>query len=185
MARYTKYNVGDKVMVRADLCEKHGAFGDMLQFAGKPVTISHTDAFGNDLTVYNIEEDRNRIKFLWSDKMFEGVTTANPMPELTTGMFGKTSDGDLFIVVNDLLVYQHGTWDWVKDVEKGVVTVDALYDSNCFDRVKADRATVIWERNKDESEDDDIDEEELDELKEFIDFLYSLFNTDDGKDDAK
>ena len=37
--------------------------------------------------------------------------------KLETGMFGVTSDGDQFVVVNDKIVYRDGNWDYVSTAE--------------------------------------------------------------------
>lgn len=172
-----KYNVGDKVKVRENIGEIMGAIGipPMIAFAGEEVTISKVGAVASmSMDTYEIKEDDSPLKYAWSNDMFEDVASTapkkNPMPELTTGMFGKDEKGDLFVIVNDLIVYQKGTWDWLEDIVDGIVTVDALYKSNCFNRVKDGKAKVIWERDTTETP-DDVDEDAFKELSDFLDFL--------------
>ncbi len=173
-----KYNVGDKVKVRENIGEIMGAIGvpPMMAFAGKEVTISKITAIpGLPMDTYEIKEDDSPLKYAWSNNMFEDdastATKKNSMPELTTGMFGKNDEGELFVIVNDLIVYQKGTWDWVSDIAEGITTVDALYESDCFTRVKEGKAKVIWERDTTEDDDDDVDEDAFKELSDFLDFL--------------
>ena len=67
-----------------------------------------------------------------------------PMPKLETGMFGKTSTDDMFVVVNEKLLYQSGGWDKVSDFdpETGICDdychITELYakDTNCFDSMR-------------------------------------------------
>lgn len=76
----TKYNVGDKVKVKADLIEdarygmdnneyKDIVVDSMMRFAGQVVTIAeiiYTDELGER---YNIIEDAD--EWNWTDEMFE------------------------------------------------------------------------------------------------------------------
>lgn len=166
------YKVDDKVKVRSDLSEEHGASPLMIkQYAGKVVTISDVDPVMPLLGVlrghYHIEEDCDHasdcgFKYIWCDAMFEGlaegdtpatpeVKPANPMPKLTNGMFGKEDDGDIFVVVGDKLVYKSGLWESVSDMESGTYfggdCIVALYEANCFEDVKDGTAELIWKRD--------------------------------------
>lgn len=38
-------------------------------------------------------------------------------PELKSGMFGEMNNGDIFVIVNDLIVYQDGGYDEVPDFD--------------------------------------------------------------------
>lgn len=191
-----KYNVGDKVKVRSDLSEALGASQAMIKrWAGKVVTISAVDVpmpiLGLRLGSYEIAEDdsngRGEYKFLWHDDMFEGLADAkpaNPMPKLTTGMFGVEDDGDMFVVVNNLIVYRDGCWENVSDMEVDSDPIVALYDCQCFNDIEDGSATVIWKRETEDTEEGkevkevkEVKEESKpteDELEEFIGFLDAL-----------
>ena len=196
------YKVGDKVLVRSDLSEEHGASERMTElYAGKIVTIKETNApvFGIDIGAYIIEEDKQRYR--WNDDMFEAlvdvaepapveVKPANPMPALTTGMFGKEEDGDIFVVVGDLIVYKSGLWESVKDITNrsgyyGGENIVGLYDCKCFDEVEDGTATVLWERESKPAESEEKDEEERDVVKEFIEALEELATLLEGKGDKE
>jgi len=151
------YKIGDKVKVRGDLSREHGAGGEMYKLAGKVVTISEVapmTLFGKFPDTYHIEEDESPCKYIWADEMFEGLadeqeapaeTKRTEMPKLTTGMFGKESDGDLFVVVGDNIVYQRGMQEDVDDTT-WYHNIVALYDCKCFRQIEDGRAKVIWER---------------------------------------
>lgn len=188
-----KYNVGDKVLVRSDLSDEHGASKKMAErWAGKVVTISAVDVpmpiLGLRLGAYEIEEDdsngRGEYKYLWNEGMFEGLAEAkpaNPMPKLTTGMFGVEDDGDMFVVVNNLIVYRDGCWEDVSDMEVDSDFIVALYDCRCFNDIEDGSATVIWKRETEDTEEgkevkEDKEESKPteDELEEFVGFLTAL-----------
>lgn len=205
------YKVGDTVKVRCDLSEEHGASPLMTKrYAGEVVTIKEVDppmpVLGIKIGAYYIEEDKQR--YLWSDSMFDGLVSranpapaeekpANPMPKLTTGMFGKEDDGDIFVVVGDTIVYQNGLWESVDDMTDGSAylgsgNIVALYDTTCFDCVKDGTAEVIWERDKsdksDESEekdDKDDKDDKSDTMREFIKALEELATLLEGKGDKE
>jgi len=177
------HKVGDKVKVRSDLSSKVGASWDMVRnWAGMVVTISAVEPNVTDLGFsipgsYHIEEDDGRggFKYLWHDHMFEDVTPAKTgdMPELKTGVFGKTNEGDLFVVVGDLLVYKDGSWDNVADYTDPELnaqydddmTIDVIYDACCFDG--CDDESIIWKRGevKEAEETEEDIEKELNEIK--------------------
>lgn len=61
---------------------------------------------------------------------------------LTTGVFGMTLNGDLFVVVNDHLVYQKGGWD---GLDSPLIAV--LVNANSFEVAKTKirrRKDIIW-----------------------------------------
>lgn len=75
----TKFQIGDKVTVRSDL-ELNTTYGmegnpyvdiavnEMVDFAGKTVTIKEVDYHDGNLS-YEIEEDKGA--WSWTDEMFE------------------------------------------------------------------------------------------------------------------
>lgn len=68
--------------------------------------------------------------------------------DLKTGMFGKMSNGKLFVIVNDLIVYQDGGFDYIKELDKNLGirhyewrieeywTIEILVVANCFNIAK-------------------------------------------------
>lgn len=190
------YKTGDKVLVRSDLSKAHGAGEEMVEnWAGKVVTIAAVEPdtlFGKLPNSYHIEEDTKptAVKYVWWDNRFEGLASEgaepkeevkpkNPMPELKNGMFGMEHDGELFVVVDDMAVYQMGLCE---DVDF-LVTFDkikALYESTCFKQIKDGRAKMIW------SADGEIVEPKKDEccdIATIIDLLEKALDIheDDGK----
>ena len=74
-----KYKVGDKVRVRSDLVDgkaydRVNYFNDMDKWKGKVVTISFVD---NDYHYYEIAEEKDSDKWMWSAEMFEDVSDNN------------------------------------------------------------------------------------------------------------
>lgn len=202
-----KYNVGDKVIVRSDLSADIGASAKMVkEFAGKVVTISAVEPevllFGKMPNSYQIEEDTAPalVKYLWHDDMFAGLAEetketpevkedkpSNAMPEITTGMFGRETDGDLFVVIDGNVIYQMGLCDSVEYLVKNDKIAN-LYDAMCFKEIEDGNATVIWSANGEtetpkDFKEDDITEEEEEAARAFLDFLMKLGKAveDDGK----
>ena len=71
--------------------------------------------------------------------------------DLKPGMFGKDSDGDLFVVVGDKLIYENGLFDDVSDMTDTMefpngANISELYEANCFEAVKDCTANLIWKR---------------------------------------
>jgi hypothetical protein len=74
--------------------------------------------------------------------------------DLKTGMFGRMSDGDIFVIVNDLIVYQTGYHDAVSrlsdDMKLWGYDIDILVEGVSFMNAKhniENRKDIIWERN--------------------------------------
>lgn len=75
--------------------------------------------------------------------------------DIKTGMFGKMSDGDLFVVVNDLIVYKDdGGYDEVScmddDLRFFCYGIDYLVEATSFQNAAhniTERRDLIWERN--------------------------------------
>ena len=61
--------------------------------------------------------------------------------DLKTGMFGVMSNGKRFVIVNDLIVYQDGGFDCVKELDKDLrflcYRIDKLFDVKSFDQARA------------------------------------------------
>ena len=55
---------------------------------------------------------------------------------LRTGMFGVITTGEKFVVVNDLLVYEGGGFDWISsmddDLSFSCYSIDKLYQCDSF-----------------------------------------------------
>lgn len=84
--------------------------------------------------------------------------------DLKTGMFGRTNDNDWFVVVNDLLVYENGSFDNLSDIhddltfESGYAIVYLVYacsfghartiKSNCGRCVMSRSVPVVFKSKK-------------------------------------
>lgn len=75
--------------------------------------------------------------------------------DLKTGMFGKMSDGDMFVIVDDLIVYNgHQGFDRIGDVRDDLClpyySIDYLIKANSFCEAECaieHHENIIWERN--------------------------------------
>ena len=73
--------------------------------------------------------------------------------KLVDGLFGMDSEGDLFVVVGNRLVYQSGGFDWRVSVNDNLKfesgrSIDALYEANCFGECNYPEWREIWNRHK-------------------------------------
>ena len=72
--------------------------------------------------------------------------------DLENGMFGVTSEGCFFVVVDGILVYQDGQYDelWMlhDDLSFGEAKIMKLFDCNCFNAAKNNEG-CIYDREKD------------------------------------
>lgn len=79
--------------------------------------------------------------------------------DLKTGMFGVTSDGKKFVVVNDKIVYKQGTYDLLRtlndDLSFPFYSIDVLVRTesfNCMDEIlknrEEDDTFILFDRNK-------------------------------------
>lgn len=82
--------------------------------------------------------------------------------DLKTGMFGKMSNGWLFVIAGDVLVYDSGAWDTISSLDDNLTlcysrhSIDVLAEVKSFDWLKSvlDQldegrgrdSTIIWER---------------------------------------
>ena len=76
--------------------------------------------------------------------------------DLVSGMFGKDSEGDIFVIAGDKVIFECGTYNDIDDLNEefeftdcGIgcgAYIDSLYDAKCFEEVKDGNATLIWKR---------------------------------------
>lgn len=56
---------------------------------------------------------------------------------LKTGVFGITDKGERFVVVGHKIIYQHGGWDLIKDLDSDLKffrrNIEVLFDATSFD----------------------------------------------------
>lgn len=103
---------------------------NMEKYKGKICTIKHVCT-----PYYTINIDNGR--FSWTEDMLEPCKDYREL--LQTGVFGEVSSGKIFVVVNDLLVYNTGSYGRISDLDealyfdKDVYVVKVVKDCNCFD----------------------------------------------------
>lgn len=91
---------------------------------------------------------------------------------MTTGVYGETTKGDRFVVIDDNVIYQDGDYDKVNELASnrcfGYEVAKLVKDCRSFKMLEDGGGTVIYEKKKDEDDDADksVDElmKELDEL---------------------
>lgn len=72
--------------------------------------------------------------------------------DLKTGMFGKMSDGKWFVIVNDLIVYENGSFDKLRQLNEnlsyGIYDIDILVNAVSFDNAKseAEYKNILYDR---------------------------------------
>ena len=73
--------------------------------------------------------------------------------DLKTGMFGMMSDGKWFVIVNDLIVYEKGSFDKLRQLNEnlsyGVYDIDILVNALSFDSAKCnaeDKINILYDR---------------------------------------
>lgn len=81
--------------------------------------------------------------------------------ELKTGMFGMMSDGEVFVVAGDKLIYEGGQYNNIADMSEDMQFADgdcivALFEARCFGQVNDGRAKVIWERPDEDEEAEEV-----------------------------
>lgn len=156
-----KYKVGDKVKIKPGL-KPGSAYGNyyfslsMASFIGYIATIQ---AVYEDC--YDIDLD-DKI-YQWTDEMFEPVEEKEKTMEkftrkdLQTCMFGETSDGSIFVVAGNLLVYENGGYDCVYDLLEDLsfkysdeeVTIDRVVkECKSFDMYKKRYGVEVFNRLK-------------------------------------
>jgi hypothetical protein len=73
--------------------------------------------------------------------------------DLRNGMFGKMNDGDIFVVVDDKLIYEGGQLNLISEMSENMefgddAKVIELYEARCFNQVKDGRGKLIWKRTE-------------------------------------
>ena len=73
--------------------------------------------------------------------------------DLRTGMFGVMSNGKWFVIVNDLIVYQEGSFDYIKNMTEDFYfpfyEIDILVNALSFDNAKCnakDKNNILYDR---------------------------------------
>lgn len=84
-----------------------------------------------------------------NDKIYVSVgmfkeTINNLLPKLETGMFGELTDGEIFVVVNDILVYEFGRFSTTSKTEYPIKRLVSKCKS--FDGYKDQQYEIIYER---------------------------------------
>lgn len=77
--------------------------------------------------------------------------------DLKTGMFGMMSDGKWFVIVNDLIVYEKGSYDKLEQLNKnlgfGFYQIDILVNARSFDSARGnakDKYNILYDRKEQE-----------------------------------
>lgn len=148
-----KYKVGDKVRIRPDL--KIGKTYISLwrlaihahKFLGQTGHISSV----TDDELYMLDFTGG---LEWPEEALELVKIT--INDLKTGMFGITNIGNKFMILNDVMVFQKGTWDDIHNWRNDFVHVDGgekimeIYDGvNCFgilDSPERENFQVVYKR---------------------------------------
>ena len=151
-----QYKIGDTVRIRKDLVafQDYGAarfIDKMSRYLGEEAKI---EVVNKD--TYSLDVDQ--CAWLWSEEMFEPVETAVfSKKDLQSGMFGETNDGAIFVVAGDILVFEHGEYDFLNDLEEDLnfKTPDEVYridrvvkDCLSFDLYKKGYGTELFSRLK-------------------------------------
>ena len=127
-----QFKEGDVVRIKNDLIvgqnyNNYIFIEDMEKYKGKISTIKHVCT-----PYYTINVDNGR--FSWTEDMLEPCKDYREL--LQTGVFGEVSSGKIFVVVNDLLVYNTGGYGHISDLDeslyfdKNVYVVRAV--KNCY-----------------------------------------------------
>ena len=71
--------------------------------------------------------------------------------DLRNGMFGVETDGEVFVVVGDKLIYEHGRYSDFDDMDDNMVfdeenSVIEIHEATCFKQVKEGNSKLIWKR---------------------------------------
>lgn len=103
-----RYKDRDVVLISKDLKEnvfynnKEFVIPEMLEYAGKGAII---ECITNG--TYKLED----IPYFWTDDMIEKLVYREGLFDIENGMFGETTEGFIFVVVGDNLVYKDGFVD--------------------------------------------------------------------------
>lgn len=149
------YKVGDRVRIVNQRNRWWDADGRMDKRRGEVMTIQQKMYTPMGIMYFMVEDEceNNGRGWAWSARDFVGkvafdAPVAEPMPKLTTGMFGMTDDGDYFVVVGNLIVFQIGGYAVVGGdgkLTKLAHPIVALYQCNCFTDIHNGTARLLWE----------------------------------------
>jgi hypothetical protein len=109
----SKYQVGDKVLIRANRGFGWNGAGLMDKYCNTVMTIRAV----RGCNLYRMEEDKHENNGGWSwsdDDIVKKITTNKDL--LKTGVFGITDGKARFVIVGDVIVYSEGGWDSVASV---------------------------------------------------------------------
>lgn len=111
-----KFKVRDTVRIRNDLVTDtvycNWAFtDDMEQYRGKIAIIEYVCSCDS---CYKLSIDD--CCFSWTDDMLEPVSDYTHL--LKNGVFGETNNGDIFVIVNDTLVFENGSSEYVGNINE-------------------------------------------------------------------
>lgn len=158
-----KYNVGDKVLIRATRGECWNPEGKMDKYCNTVMTIRCNNKWGSD-GLYGMEEDKEENDgggWCWcDDDIVEKVEDKKVFTakDLKTGMFGVMTDGKKFVVVNDTLVYEDDGYDHISTFDNNNLdgicyAIDRVWSGlnsfrmlNCCIEGKVTYGTLVYER---------------------------------------
>ena len=160
------YEVGDKVRIKSNLTtgdDKYGVYvtRSMAQASGKIATVVGVrldydrDCEFGAYGAYQLKIDGVESEYTWTDDEFDSdEAAAKFMPkDLRTGMFGETHDGDMFVVVNDTLVFKDGSYQPISDFDDDFCSghyyiTKVKTDCNSFMQYySSDGGTVVYKRD--------------------------------------
>ena len=118
-----QFKKGDVVRIKNDLIvgqnyNNYRFIEGMEKYKGAISTIKHVCTL-----YYIINIDNGR--FSWTEDMLEPYKDYREL--LQTGVFGEMSDGRIFVVVNDLLIYNTGGYDCIGNLNESL-----YFDSNVY-----------------------------------------------------
>lgn len=148
------YNVGDAVKIRTDLSvgETYGCndfVENMGRFRGETakIVLAHSD---KDMYKLDVEP-----WFWWTAEMLNAASESDlaavkkfTPKDVTDGMFGITSTGDRFVVVNHNLAFQNGYWVSLDDYDENFEVIYPEVD----ERIMAIYDDMICFNNLDENQ---------------------------------
>ena len=78
--------------------------------------------------------------------------------DLVSGMFGKASDGEIFVIAGSRVIFESGTYNDIDDLNDKLeftdcgfpcgAHIESLYEGHCFDEVRDGNAKLIWKREE-------------------------------------
>ena len=159
-----KYKVGDRVRIVDKWCEgcHQNPDGVMDKWLDKIMTIESVCKSEKGETFYQMVEDKGDLfpsqRWCWYEPAIAGLAPAFTKDDLRTGMFGKMTDGNWFVIVDDNIIYQNGRVDSIKGMNDDLsftsllhttYAVEVLVKADCFllaKRKVRDERDIIWQR---------------------------------------